>query len=53
VRVEHKDAVTTVIINRREACNAADHPAADTRGETFLAPRPGIISPQSLSNFMV
>ncbi len=37
VRVERKDAVTTVIINRPEARNAIDRPTADALVEAFLA----------------
>jgi enoyl-CoA hydratase len=37
VRVERKDAVTTVILDRPQARNAVDRPAADALAQAFLA----------------
>lgn len=37
VRVERKDAVTTVIIDRQQARNAVDRPTADMLVEAFIA----------------
>src|ERR1700760_120572 len=37
VKVERKDAVTTVIINRPEARNAVDRPTADALAAAFAA----------------
>src|SRR5437868_1229763 len=36
IRIEHKDAVTTIIINRPDVRNAIDRPTADALVEAFI-----------------